>query len=328
MSENELMIDLFGDDDVESSDDEEHEGNDEEGDGTQHVGHASVEHHVSTDAGHEPMRGAGQQPVILGYIPPEGTVYAQPRTAPARTAWNGAMNAFIRIDRSDTRRNGAGPHGYVWCADIVGYRRTEEQTVTDERNLANRSANGRNGTHGRDIVWYGIDVPGGTILEFSGYCGAQGHHAPLRWFDWLEECFTSLCDHDGSAFALGQERGDRRRLLHFQWILRIITTEANIERLRRHIRNALHIVPGANMRCKISIKLFNNQSWNYMLGYCQKDSGQAHYRFAKYGVTNQETEQGRQEYASVIMEEATSIDIFWAEWMEHYYAQMLMNQVP
>ena len=68
------MIDIFCDDDEESSDDEERMVNDEEGDGSQHVEHDVHEHHASTDAGHEPIRGGGQPPVILGYIPPCGKV--------------------------------------------------------------------------------------------------------------------------------------------------------------------------------------------------------------------------------------------------------------
>ena len=168
-----------------------------------------------------------------------------------------------------------------------------------------RSANGRNNTPGRDIEWYGLNVPGGQLLEFSGYTGAMGQQAPLEWFDWLCTGFSLLCDHDGSAFAISQERGDRRRLIHFQWILRLITTTAMIERLRRFIRNSINILPGSNLRCKIQVQQFNTQTWSYMLGYLQKDAGQLHYRFSKFGVTDHEAQQGKIEYDMVGLRRAT-----------------------
>ena len=55
--------------------------------------------------------------VIDGYVPPEGTQYAQPRTPFARTEWDGSQNGYKRIDENDTRplgcrrrrRNGKPP---------------------------------------------------------------------------------------------------------------------------------------------------------------------------------------------------------------------------
>ena len=317
---------LFGsdDDDDEEDDDDDDEDYHEEGEVANHAVDNGDEGEEDNDVMNDeevaapPAVGGGQPapvPVILGYIPPEGTDYVQPRQAPARCTWHGRLNAFIRDDPTDTRRNGPGPSGYVWVPEINGFRRTEQQTVSDEANIANRAANGRNGAPGRNLPFYGLDVPNASLIELSGYCGGCGHHAPLAWFNWLVNCFTGLCDHDGSAFAIGQERGDRRRLIHFQWMLRLVTSLDKIERLRRHIRDHLNIPAGGNMKCKIQIKPFRNQSWSYMLGYCQKDSNETHYRFAKFGVTDQEAEQGRQDYLAVVPHVAYVNDVNWVHLM-------------
>ena len=52
-----------------------------------------------------------------------------------------------------------------------------------------------------------------------------------------------------------------------------------------------------------------------MLGYCQKDSNESHYRFAKFGVTDQEAEQGRQDYLAVLPHVAYVNDVNWVHLM-------------
>ena len=134
---------LFGDDDDDDEDDDDDDDEDyhEEGEVANHaIEDGDEDYNVMNDeevAG-PPAVGGGQPapvPVILGYIPPEGTDYVQPRQAPARCTWHGRLNAFIRDDPTDTRRNGPGPSGYVWVPEINGFRRTEQQTVSDEANI-------------------------------------------------------------------------------------------------------------------------------------------------------------------------------------------------
>ena len=235
-------------------------------------------------------------PVVLGFIPPAGTpAYRQPRAAFARTAWDGNLNAFVRIDRNDTHLMGAVPNGYVRDPSLPGYRRTHEQTLRDEERLdqQNRAAARPSAS------FYGPEVADASMMEWSIYVGAMGSHAPLRWWPLLIACLTALCDHDGSAAAMGCERGDKRRLIHFQITLRLLMIEANKELLRRFIRAALNILPGSNIRVKIGLKLFTGQTWSYMLGYCQKDRGQSHFRFWSINVSDRELEVGDRTYKRV-----------------------------
>ena len=88
------------------------------------------------------------------------------------------------------------------------------------------------------------------MLEISMYVGALGHHAPLAWWGFLISALTALCNHPGSAAAMSKERGDRRRLLHYQIVLRIITVEMHKESLRKFIKQKLNILPNGNVRLR------------------------------------------------------------------------------
>ena len=230
-----------------------------------------------------------------GYRPPTGVVYAQPREPFVRTVWDGAENMFRRTDPTDTKRHGNPPKGWVFVPPpMTGFRRTREQTDADEARLraADEARNARTLN-----VFFGPDVPNGAMMEISMYVGALGHHAPQAWYGFLITALTLLCDHDGSAAAMSKERGDRRRLLHYQIVLRIITLEIHKESLRKFIKSKLNILPGGNVRCKIGITFFKDgQTWPYMLGYVQKDRGQPHYGLWTKDVTNQELIDGRQQY--------------------------------
>ena len=234
----------------------------------------------------------------LGYRPPDGVVYAQPREPFVRTYWDGAENMFRRNDVNDTRRHGKPPNGWVFVPPpLTGFRRTREQTEADEARLS-AAENARSARDNQ--VFFGPDTPNGTMLEISIYVGALGHHAPLAWWGFLISALTALCNHRGSAAAMSKERGDRRRLLHYQIVLRIITLEMYKELLRKFIKQRLNILPNGNVRCKIGISYFKDgQTWPYMLGYVQKDQGQPHYELWTKEVTGAELINGRQQYELV-----------------------------
>ena len=144
------MNDIFGEDHVDESGDDSNQTDsdyNEEDDNMDQTPDADVEPTEETvedatapvDAPPQ-ARAAGQpveQRVILGYIPPGGVNYAQPRNPPARTQWDGALNAFVRTDPTDLRHNGPAMPGYVWVNELPGWRRTEQQTINDERNRTN-----------------------------------------------------------------------------------------------------------------------------------------------------------------------------------------------
>ena len=234
----------------------------------------------------------------LGYRPPAGVVYAQPREPFVRTYWDGAENMFRRNDPQDTRRHGKPPQGWVFVPPpLTGFRRTREQTEADEARLrAHEDARSARDNQ----IFYGPDTPNGTMLEISIYVGALGHHAPLAWWGFLISALTALCNHPGSAAAMSKERGDRRRLLHYQIVLRIITVEMHKESLRKFIKQKLNILPNGNVRCKIGLTFFKDgQTWPYMLGYVQKDEGQPHYELWTKEVTQAELSNGHQQYQLV-----------------------------
>lgn len=248
--------------------------------------------------------GAGEpaiEPTIQeGYIPPEGVEYDEPtnRRAPARTAWSRTENGYKRIDANNrTRPRGVPPHGYVWSAAMNGWRRSRDQTLEDER--IRREAPQRPSTSGGTDGFFGPDCVNGAMTEVSWYVGGMGQHAPIRWFTNLIAAFTTICSHEGSATAMSMERGDRRKLLHIQGVSRFITSETYKEQFKNFIRRHLGILTGGNIRCKIGIRYFSGQSWEYMLGYVQKDEGQPHYRLWSTGVTPAEMRKGRDNYSLV-----------------------------
>ena len=124
-------------------------------------------------------------------------------------------------------------------------------------------------------------------------------HSFTKLCDRIAAGLTVICDHEGSAWAMGQERGDQRQHQHCQFIIRLVTTVQFMAKLRHYIRRCIGVLHGDNQRCKVSVQLFSNQSWSRMLGYCQKDQGQPHYRFAKYGVSDDEAAAGIDQYQSV-----------------------------
>ena len=210
-------------------------------------------------------------PVALGFVPPPGTEYTQPRKPFAKTSWSPALNAFVYADGCGAK-GGHPPTGYVRDPTINGLRRTREQTELDEARLKARVESARSGPE----TFFGENCVNGVMLELSGYVGAMGHHAPLIWWKYLITTLTALCVGDNTAAAMSKERGDRKRLLHYQFIARIITTEFNLEKVRTFIRQGLHILPNSGTRCKISVRPFGgSQTWAYMLGYVQKDRDRA-----------------------------------------------------
>ena len=259
----------------------------------------------------EPTAGGGASAVSRGYLPPDGTVYSRPRSCFLRTHWDGRQNAFIRTDPSDNRRNGPAPSGYVWDPELPGLRRTREQTDADEEALAARNnAASERGT-GRasiDTSWFGPNVPDGSLNEYSIYVGAMGQHAPLRWMGFLQGALEKICNHEGSAAAMGQERGDKKRLIHYQIVLRLVcqSGQSTHEKIRLFLRKHLGILPGGNVKVKIGVTQFGvNQSWLYMLGYVQKDSAQTHYKFWSMNVDPADCERGKAEYKSVSVRNRT-----------------------
>ena len=235
-----------------------------------------------------------------GYIPPDGVEYDEPthRRAPAHTAWSKPDNGYARIDSNNTRKpRGVFPSGYVWSTALNGWRRTYAQTLEDER--IRRETPQRPATSGGTDGFFGVDCVNGAMTEISWYVGGMGQHAPIRWFTNLITAFTLICNHEGSATVMSMERGDRRKLLHIQGVSRFITSETYKEQFKNFIRRHLGILTGGNIRCKIGIRYFSGQSWEYMLGYVQKDEGQPHYRLWSVGVTPAEMRKGRDNYSLV-----------------------------
>jgi len=228
-----------------------------------------------------------EPPAEDGFVGPPGLVYAQPRTPYAGTIWRGDKNMFERINRDDASKpKGTRPAGYIWNEELLGWRRTEAQTLVDEARLAAQAQARQQPAREKGVkaLPFGPDVPDCTWIEYSFFVSACGHHVPLAWFDLLTAAFTSAVDTCGgpSAAMLSLERGDRKNLLHIQGITRLLSHDSLTERVRNWMRAALLLGPNAPYKCKIMIKPFTNQEWGYMGGYVQKDMGKPHYRLFHY----------------------------------------------
>ena len=70
-----------------------------------------------------------------------------------------------------------------------------------------------------------------------------------------------------------------------------------VNKLGNVLLGNLHV--GEHEVVKIGLKLFTGQTWSYMLGYCQKDRGQSHFRFWSINVSDRELEVGDRTYKRV-----------------------------
>ena len=99
---------------------------------------------------------------------------------------------------------------------------------------------------------------------------------------------TQNAKFSAAFFAL--EVGGRQKRLHIQGCARCRAplpcagrAEDGGKRLQFEIKQFIPIPPGDN--AMITIKPFGEQqTWDAMLGYCQKDSGTGHYRYVAIGV--------------------------------------------
>ena len=228
-----------------------------------------------------------EPPAEDGFVGPPGLVYAQPRTPYAGTIWRGDKNMFERINRDDVSKpKGTRPAGYIWNEELLGWRRTEAQTMVDEARLAAQAQARQQPARAKGVkaLPFGPDVPDCTWIEYSFFVSACGHHVPLVWFDLLTGAFTSAVDTCGgpSAAMMSLERGDRKNLLHNQGITRLLSHDSLTERVRAWMRAALLLGTNAPYKCKIMIKPFTNQEWGYMGGYVQKDMGKPHFHLFVY----------------------------------------------
>ena len=294
-----LRDDIFGSDD----EDDEMDGDDEFEDRNDESDGGGVENNESTRS-----RPNHLSPVqIDGYVPDDGRVYNQPRAPFARTQWNGLKNAFERTDYSDTRRSGADPRGYIWVnrpPDLVGYRRSYDQTIEDEDRLAQQQALAEHRTADRNdpASFCGEHIPNAALVEISGYVSGVGRHAPYSWWRWLKAAFEQICSaHADHACAVGYEKGERNGHLHYQFVLRIYTEfEIYKTKIVNFIKRHLGILPGGGQKCRVQMELFRGQEWSFMLGYVQKDEGRTHYRFwCTSNITSAELEAGKKHYKAV-----------------------------
>ena len=135
------------------------------------------------------------------------------------------------------------------------------------------------------------------LTEISMYVGANGRHAPAVWFRLLREALSDICNHEGSAAAMGLERGTKNEHLHFQIIIRMMTVWPMYKKqLVDYLKHRLCILKGSGMRCKIEPREFKNQTWKFMIGYVQKDKGRSHYKFWSKNINADELEAGIRSY--------------------------------
>ena len=80
-----------------------------------------------------------EPPAEGGFVGPPGHVYANPRDTPyAGTVWRGDLSMLERINRDDlsSKPKGTRPAGYIWNEELLGWRRTEAQTLIDEAQIS------------------------------------------------------------------------------------------------------------------------------------------------------------------------------------------------
>jgi hypothetical protein len=141
--------------------------------------------------------------------------------------------------------------------------------------------------------------PGNTlypVTEWSWTISVRNGHVPTSWLQ-------RSCDYAaayGIAGAFSLEAGGRHARLHVQGVLRIRmeATATGESSLRNHVKSFIPILRGSAGHVAIK-PLQHGQTWDYMLGYVQKDTGTAHYRMLKHNVSDEDLERGRIAYAGV-----------------------------
>ena len=111
---------------------------------------------------------------------------------------------FERINRDDlSKPKGTRPAGYIWNEELLGWRRTEAQTMVDEARLAAQAQARQQPARakGAKALPFGPNVPDCTWIEYSFFDSACGHHVPLVWFDLLTGAFASAVGTCGGSSA-------------------------------------------------------------------------------------------------------------------------------
>jgi len=139
---------------------------------------------------------------------------------------------------------------------------------------------------------------------------AKGQHVPGGW---LNQFRMWLRKHDSKGLG-SLEKGARNDKLHIQACVQLrvalsTTDKAAVARIvkliKEQLRAAMHIMTGDGVT--MVVKPFEEgQEWPYMIGYCLKDYGQAHFRYVSHLVDEDEARAGREAYQMVAIDYTTN----------------------
>lgn len=144
----------------------------------------------------------------------------------------------------------------------------------------------------------------GPVIDASRYAehgwsltiSVRGGHVPTGWFDQAAE-WVHL---NAASGIVSMEVGGRANNRHIQgaMMLHAATDARTKAALTKMIKAFIGIRPG--MKGHVDFKPFEQgQQMDYMIGYCQKDTGQPHYQMAKFGISDDEAAAAREAYNAV-----------------------------